>query len=110
MNNINIINKYKKMGWIFYNVCNSKNQMHNLIVVEISSSNKEGELAVNSFIEYVNSRGSGIKFSIVKNEDINNLIVMKYYSYGIGRTVYNGYDFNQQYFEPIYRKMIMMND
>ena len=98
------------MGWVVGTVCNRKNQSQKLLVIELSSSDIEGEKVVKSFIEYIKSKDATINFSLIKNETMNKCIIIRYICFNIKKIVYNGYDLNEQLFETIYRSMIILED
>ena len=99
------------MGWLVNAACNSKNQRQKNLIIEISSYNYEGQKTVDSFIEYIRSKNAKINISLNKNDLQNNkFIIIKYFCFNNNRIIYNGYDFNEQNFEQIYRQMILIEE
>ena len=108
MNYFNI-NKIK-MGWVVNTVCNSKNQSNKNLIIEISSYDIKGEIVANSFAEYIKKKDSTINIIINKNGNTIYFTIIKYFCFNKKRIIYNGLDFNEQYFEQIYRQMVIMEE
>ena len=99
------------MGWVVNTVCNSKNQRNKNLIIEISSYDIKGELTANSFAEYIKTKDASINIIINKNGNTNNnFTTIKYFCYNNKRVIYNGLDFNEQYFEQLYRIMLIMEE
>lgn len=98
------------MGCYIANACASDKEKQRTLIVELSPENIEGEKMANAFISYVKYRELVLKALIVKRENMDNLICIKYKTYSETRIIYNGTDLCQMYFNEIYRKIIIMND
>ena len=108
MNYFNI-NKIK-MGWVVNTVCNSKNQSNKNLIIEISSYDIKGEIVANSFAEYIKKKDPTINIIINKNGNTIYFTIIKYFCFNKKRIIYNGLDFNEQYFEQLYRQMVIMEE
>ena len=64
----------------------------------------------NSFSQYVKEKDSTINIIINKNGNINSFTTIRYICFNNKRILYNGPDLNEQYFEPLYKQMIIMEE
>ena len=98
------------MGCVMASACASEKEKQRALIIELSPYNIQGENVANAFIRYVKYKELVLNASIIKKEDMNNLICIKYKTYNDNRIIYNGTDFSQMQFDSIYRKIIIMND
>jgi len=98
------------MGCVIASACESEKDRQKILIIELDPINIQGENIANAFIKYVKYRELIMKTSIVKKENMNNLICIKYHTYKETRILYNGFDLSQNHFESIYQKIMIMND
>ena len=98
------------MGCYIAQACASEKEKQRALIVELSPENIEGLKIANAFIAYVKYRELVLKTEIIQKYNMNNLICIKYNVYGDSKIIYNGTDFCQKYFAPLYRKIIILND
>ena len=98
------------MGCYIAKACASDKEKQRALIVELSPENIEGLKMANGFISYVKYRELALNASIIQNENMNNLISIKYKTYIDNKIIYNGTDFCQKYFPHLYQKIIIMND
>ena len=63
-----------------------------------------------SFAEYIKTKDPTVNIIINKYGNRINFTVIKYFCFNKKRIIYNGLDFNEQYFEQIYRQMVIMEE
>ena len=98
------------MGCVIANACASDKEKQKTLTIELSPNNIEGEKIANSFINFVKYRELVLQTSIIKKEDMNNLICIKYKTYNDSRIIYNGTELYYNLFDELYRKISIMND
>ena len=98
------------MGCVVASACSGEKERQKALIIELDENNIEGEKIANSFISYVKYRELVLNTSIVKKQNMNNLICIKYKTYNDSRIIYNGTDLTQMQFDSLYRKIIIMND
>ena len=98
------------MGCVIASACATEKEKQRALIIELSPYNFEGEKMANAFIRYVKYRELVLKDSIIKKENMNNLICIKYNTYNGSRIIYNGTDLTQIQFDSLYRKILIMND
>ena len=98
------------MGCVIAQACATEKEKQRTLIIELSPYNVEGEKMANAFIMYVKYRELVLKYSIVKKENMDTLICIKYNTYNGSRIIYNGTDLTQMQFDSIYRKIMIMND
>ena len=98
------------MGCVIASACATEKEKQRALIIELSPYNFEGEKMAHAFIRYVKYRELVLKDSIIKNENMNNLICIKYNTYNGSRIIYNGTDLTQMQFDSLYRKIIILND
>lgn len=98
------------MGCYFAYACASEKEKQRALTIELSTDNIEGEKMAHLFIRYVKYREIALNASIIKRENMKNLICIRYKTHNDNRIIYNDTYLSQMQFDSIYRKIIIMND
>ena len=98
------------MGCVIANACATDKEKQRTLVVEIDPSNIRGEHMANNFIRFVKYRQLVLKTQLIKRENLNDVIYIKYTTYNGTKTIYNGMDLCDSQFSELYQKIVILND
>ena len=93
------------MGWAFNN-CSVKSQKPiNQLIIEFSDTNNSAASSISSFIQYLKRKNIDAIVSTVSNRDLNDLIVIKYYSCNTQELIFKGNNLEEKNFDSLYAKI-----
>ena len=98
------------MGCVIANACATEKEKQRTLIVEVDPNNIWGENIANKFIDYVKYRQLVLKTQLIKKENLNNVICIKYITYNGTKIIYNGGDLYDSYFPELYKKIVILND
>ena len=95
------------MGWALNNCSvGSQSPPAKYLTIEISKSNTSGNSQVSSFINFLRQRNLSVYYSTTSNENLKDVIIIKYNAGGQENVIYEGSDLTQEKFDSLYRKII----
>ena len=97
------------MGWAINENCSkSQNLPSNFLIIETSLSNTARVNEASNFIQYLKGKNLQINISSSPNENLKDLISIKYYRNNMQYIIYEGNNLNQDIFDSLYKKIISL--
>ena len=97
------------MGWALNENCSkSQNLPSKFLIIEASQSNTTGVNEASNFIQYLKGKNLKMNISSSVNENLKDLISIKYYANNMQYTIYEGNNLNQDIFDSLYKKIISL--
>ena len=97
------------MGWAISEFCSgSQNKPSNYLIIEASQSNTARANEASNFIRYLKGKNLKMNISSSINENLKDLISIKYYTNNMQHIIYEGDNLNQDIFDSLYKKIISL--
>ena len=97
------------MGWAINDYCSrSQNKPSNYLIIEASQSNTSGVNEALNFIQYLKGKNPKMNISSSTNENLNDIISVKYYTNNMLYIIYEGNNLSQDIFDSLYKKIISL--
>ena len=91
------------------NACSIRSQNPTkYLVIELSKSNTKGNSTASSFNQFLKEKKLKIDFYTQANENIKDLIIIKYYKNNTMNLIYEGSYLSPDNFDSLYKKIISL--
>ena len=97
------------MGWAISELCSSSQKKpSNYLIIEASQSNTARINEASNFIRYLKGKNLQMNISSSANENLKDLISIKYYTNNMQHIIYEGDNLNEEIFDSLYNKIISL--
>ena len=97
------------MGWAISEFCSSSQKNpSNYLIIEASQSNTARANEASNFIQYLKGKNLKMNISSSVNENLKDLISIKYYTNNMQYIIYEGDNLNQDLFDSLYKKIMSL--